>query len=93
MILDSSADCLGHPSERPLTLAYVNSKFEATKNGASTCTDRRTPPHFRCTAYRFPRRSRGRHRISVRPLLPHRQHLPAHADGKHSATLPAKKPN
>src|ERR1700680_4629692 len=30
---------------------------------------------FRCTAYRFPRRSRGRHRISVRPPLPHRQHL------------------
>jgi len=36
----------------------------------------------RSTAYRFPRRSRGRHRISVRPLLPHRPHLPAHTDGK-----------
>ena len=37
---------------------------------------------FRCTAYQFPRHSGGRHRISVRPLLPHRPHLPAHADGK-----------
>ena len=41
---------------------------------------------FRCTAYRFPRRSRGGHRVSFRPLLPHRQHLPAHADGKIRAT-------
>src|SRR5437868_8857919 len=30
----------------------------------------------------IPRRSRSRHRISPRPLLPHRQHLPVHADGK-----------
>jgi P-type Mg2+ transporter len=28
MILESSVDYLGHPSDRPLTLAYVNSKFE-----------------------------------------------------------------
>ena len=36
MLLDSSADCLGHPFERPLTLAEIDSKFEATKNGASS---------------------------------------------------------
>ena len=28
MILDSSVDYLGHPSDRPLALAYINSKFE-----------------------------------------------------------------
>ena len=28
MILESSVDYLGHPSDRPLTLAYINSKFE-----------------------------------------------------------------
>jgi Mg2+-importing ATPase len=28
MTLDSSVDYLGHPSDRPLALAYVNSKFE-----------------------------------------------------------------
>ena len=29
MILESSVDYLGHPSDRPLALAYVNSKFES----------------------------------------------------------------
>ena len=28
MILESSVDYLGHPSDRPLALAYINSKFE-----------------------------------------------------------------
>jgi Mg2+-importing ATPase len=28
MFLDSSVDYLGHPSDRPLALAYINSKFE-----------------------------------------------------------------
>ncbi|MGZ4732615.1 MAG: HAD-IC family P-type ATPase, partial [Terriglobales bacterium] len=28
MILDSSVDYLGHPSDRPLALAYINSEFE-----------------------------------------------------------------
>jgi len=28
MVLDSSVDYLGHPSDRPLALAYINSKFE-----------------------------------------------------------------
>jgi Mg2+-importing ATPase len=28
MILDSSVDYMGHPSDRPLALAYINSKFE-----------------------------------------------------------------
>src|SRR4029077_3729738 len=28
MILDSSVDYLGHPSDRPFALAYINSKFE-----------------------------------------------------------------
>ena len=28
MILDSSVDYLGHPTDRPLALAYINSKFE-----------------------------------------------------------------
>ena len=33
MILDSSVDYLGHPSDRPLALAYINSKFETGIRG------------------------------------------------------------
>ena len=46
------------------------------------CADRRTPPHFRGTLYRFSpeRRPLERHRSSLPPPLPHRPHLPAHAE-------------
>src|SRR5207237_9507034 len=63
------------------SLAGRSNRFLGLPLTSALLLPRRQP----CIVYRFshpPADPWGRHRISLRPSLPLRRHLPAHADGK-----------